>query len=65
MPDYLAGLPAAERLASQPLRGTRLGLVASTLDEGVSPPVHEAVHRAARHYESLGADVTTVGAPPS
>ncbi|KAK9837987.1 hypothetical protein WJX74_009088 [Apatococcus lobatus] len=63
VPDYLKGLQSREQLSSKPLRGYRLGLIASTLDEGVDRPIHDNLQRAAQHYESLGAEITTVKLP--
>ncbi len=65
VPDYLARLKPAEQMDSQPLRGTKLGVIASTLDEGVSRPIHDALQRAVQHYESLGAEVSTVCCKPT
>jgi Asp-tRNA(Asn)/Glu-tRNA(Gln) amidotransferase A subunit family amidase len=60
--DYLAALLPAEQLASQPLAGKTLGLVAQTMGDGVDASVKDAVRAACAHMESLGATVVEVRA---
>lgn len=61
--DYLAALLPAEQLASQPLAGKTLGLVAQTMGDGVDASVKDAVRAACAHMESLGATVVEVSLP--
>ncbi|KAG2501198.1 hypothetical protein HYH03_001012 [Edaphochlamys debaryana] len=62
-PDFTAGLLPASALASRPLAGKRIGLVAETLGEGVAGPINDTVRAAARHLEALGATVEEVHLP--
>ncbi len=64
VPDLAAGLLGADRLASAPLAGRRVGLIRECVGEGVQPEVEAAVRGAARHLEALGAvveDVSVLG----
>jgi aspartyl-tRNA(Asn)/glutamyl-tRNA(Gln) amidotransferase subunit A len=55
-PDLLAGLEDG-------IDGLRIGVVASTLGEGVQPGVRSAVEEGCRRLEKLGADLTEVSLP--
>jgi len=56
VPDYLETL-------EQPLEGLRIGLVDEHFTEGLSEEVGRAVRKAAKVYESLGAEVKRVSLP--
>ena len=60
VPEFTQGLEDVERFASRPLHGKRIGIIQETLGLGVSPGVNAAFVRAARHLESLGAEVHEV-----
>lgn len=62
--DYAEGLPQASSLNSRPLAGKRIGIIKETIGAGVAAGVSEAFARAARHLESLGADVDEVRLHP-
>ena len=55
-PDYTAGL-------GREVKGLRIGLPRQYLGEGLDPAVREAVLRAAKHFESLGAVCEEVSLP--
>eukprot|EP00798_Chlamydomonas_sp_ICE-L_P031197 gene31197-6344_t len=61
--DFTSELFDAAALADQPLKGKRLGLISETLGEGVQPEVEVAIRKAAKHFESLGAEVEEVSLP--
>lgn len=62
--DYAEGLPQASSLNSRPLAGKRIGIIKETIGAGVTAGVSDAFARAARHLESLGADVDEVRPHP-
>lgn len=62
--DYAEGLPQASSLNSRPLAGKRIGIIKETVGAGVAAGVSDAFARAARHLESLGADVDEVRPHP-
>lgn len=61
--DYAEGLPQASSLSSRPLAGKRIGIIRETTGAGVAAGVSDAFVRAARHLESMGADVDEVWLP--
>ena len=61
VPDFTQGLQSIDSFASRPLQGKRIGVISETVGQGVSSGVNEAFSRAARHLESLGAEVHEVG----
>lgn len=60
VPDFADGLLAASQLPSRPLEGKRIGIIQQTMGSGVEQGVLDAVEKAFKHLESLGADVTEV-----
>ncbi|KIY97402.1 aspartyl/glutamyl-tRNA amidotransferase subunit A [Monoraphidium neglectum] len=60
VPDFAAGLVAAEQLPERPLAGKRIGVIQETTGAGVAPGVAAAVAAAVKHLESLGAEVEEV-----
>ncbi len=61
VPDYAAGLQAAEHFGSHPLRGRRIGVLRDgSGDGGMHPAVTKAVTDAAAHLQSLGAEIQEV-----
>lgn len=61
VPDYAAGLQAAEHFGSHPLRGRRIGVLRDgSEDAGMDPAVTKAVADAAAHLQSLGAEIQEV-----
>ena len=60
VPDFALGLAPADQLSSRPLEGKRVGIIRESMADSVTAPVLEAVRRAARHLESLGADISEV-----
>lgn len=64
VPDFTAALQPAEAMSSHPLQGKRLGLITQTTGEGVSEGVMDAVHKACKQLEALGATVEEVHAWP-
>ncbi|CAL8464275.1 g3810 [Coccomyxa elongata] len=65
VPDFAEGLPEASSLNSRPLAGKRIGIIRETVGAGVAAGVSDAFTRAAKHLESLGADVDEVSLPSS
>ncbi len=63
VPDFSEGLPETSSLNSRPLAGKRIGIIRETVGAGVTAGVSDAFTRAAKHLQSLGADVDEVGAP--
>ena len=61
VPDFMQGLQSMDSFASRPLQGKRIGVISEAVGQGVSSGVNEAFSRAARHLESLGAEVHEVG----
>ena len=60
VPDFALGLAPADQLSSQPLKGQRLGIIRESMAHSVTAPVLEAISQAARHLESLGAEISEV-----
>ena len=60
VPDYTQGLQSADSFAGRPLQGQRIGVIQETVGQGVSAGVNAAFDRAAKHLESLGAEVGEV-----
>ncbi len=60
VPDFAEGLLEASSLDSSPLKGKRIGWIQETMGEGVDSGVHDALEKAFRHLESLGASVSEV-----
>jgi len=56
VPDYIAGL-------GKNLRGFRLGLVKEYMIEGTDPQIKAAINAAAKHMNSLGAEIVDVSLP--
>lgn len=56
VPDYTAKL-------GQDLKGIKLGLPKEYFIEGIDPQVEQAVRKAIKHYESLGAEIVEVSLP--
>ncbi|KAF8071079.1 hypothetical protein HT031_001161 [Scenedesmus sp. PABB004] len=63
VPDYCAALPPRDALGSAPLAGLRVGVIAETCGEGVSPGVTAAIDGAVAHLQQLGAAVEQVSLP--
>ena len=63
VPDFTQGLQSVDSFTSRPLLGKRIGVISETIGQGVSSGVNEAFSRAARHLESLGAEVHEVCPP--
>ncbi|KAK9829343.1 hypothetical protein WJX72_005273 [[Myrmecia] bisecta] len=63
VPDFAAGLQPVECFASRPLSGKRIGVIQETMGKGVSAGVTDAVKRAMRHLEDLGAELQEVSLP--
>ena len=60
VPDFTQYLQSMDSFASRPLQGKKIGVISETIGQGVSPGVNAAFSRAARHLESLGAEVHEV-----
>ena len=58
--DYTAALRQAKHLASKPLQGKRIGVIAGMMSSGVAAGVATAVQNSIKHLESLGADMCEV-----
>lgn len=58
VPDFAEGLQSASDLDSSPLKGKKIGWIRETMGEGVDAGVHDAVEKALKHLESLGASVS-------
>ncbi|KAI8472916.1 MAG: glutamyl tRNA amidotransferase, subunit A [Monoraphidium minutum] len=63
VPDFAAGLVAAEALGDRPLAGKRVGVIAQTSGAGVGAGVAAAVGAAVAHLQALGAEVEEVSLP--
>lgn len=60
VPDFAQGLQEVDSLASRPLQGKKIGVIQETIGEGVSSGVNAVFNRAAKHLESLGAEISEV-----
>lgn len=56
VPDYGAEL-------GQEIKGMKLGLPAEYFGEGIDPAIREAVEKAAKQFESLGAEIVEISLP--
>lgn len=59
VPDYLAAIENGFA-KSQSLKGKKIGIAPEFFGEGLDPEVKEAVEKAIKHFESLGAEMVDV-----